>query len=67
MMYFCIDAIAMQAEARSPIIKRIVQHRQLSHVWVLALLILPMPLLFHDKFILDVLIPLRTFLLQGLG
>jgi alginate O-acetyltransferase complex protein AlgI len=66
MMYFGIHAIAMQMEARSPIIKRIIQHRHLSRVWVIALLILPMPLLFHEKFIDEVLIPLRAFLLQGL-
>lgn len=66
MIYFGIHAIAMQLEAKSTFIKRITQHKFLSHIWVMTLLILPMPLLFHPAFMQHVLIPLRTFLLTAI-
>jgi len=61
--YFAIQAIAMQLEAKSQLVQKITQHKFLSHVWVMTLLILPMPILFHPPFIRHVLIPLRTLLL----
>lgn len=63
-LYFVIHAIAMQLEASSSIVKRLIRHRLLSHMWVMTLLIVPMPLLFHHEFIQEVLIPLRVLLLQ---
>jgi hypothetical protein len=66
MIYFGIHAIAMQLEAKSPMIQKIIQHKILSHVWVMTLLVLPMPLLFHPAFMQQVLIPLRTLLLHSM-
>jgi alginate O-acetyltransferase complex protein AlgI len=63
MLYFIIHAVAMQLEAKSPWVQRITQHKILSHIWVMAWLIIPMPLLFHSKFIAEVLVPLRNLLL----
>jgi hypothetical protein len=63
MLYFIIHAVAMRLEARSTIVQKIIRHRILSHVWVVTFLILPMPLLFHRKFVLHVLEPLRDWLL----
>jgi hypothetical protein len=65
LIYFGIHACAMQLETRSRLIQKITQHKLLSHVWVMTLLILPTPLLFHPAFMQHVLIPLRTFLLQN--
>jgi alginate O-acetyltransferase complex protein AlgI len=63
MLYFAIHAIAMQIEAKSNFIQKVIRHPVYSHVWVMSLLILPMPLLFHAEFIRNVLIELRTFLI----
>lgn len=63
MAYFAIHAAVMHLEATSPVVQKIIAHRILSHAWVMAFLILPMPLLFHREFILNVLIPLRSLLL----
>jgi D-alanyl-lipoteichoic acid acyltransferase DltB (MBOAT superfamily) len=63
MIYFGIHAFAMHLEAKSPLIQKITRHKLLSHVWVMTLLVLPMPLLFHTAFMQHVLIPLRTVLL----
>jgi hypothetical protein len=63
MIYFAIHACAMQLEAKSPLIQKITRHKRLSHLWVMTLLVLPMPLLFHTAFMQHVLIPLRTVLL----
>jgi len=62
--YFGIHAFAMHLETKSPLIQKVIKHRFLSHVWVLTLLVLPMPLLFHPEFIHHVLVPLRALLLQ---
>jgi hypothetical protein len=67
MIYFGIHAVAMQLEAKSPVIQKIVRHKFLSHVWVMTLLVLPMPLLFHPAFMQHVLIPLRTLLCVDLS
>lgn len=64
MLYFVIHAAAMQAEARSSIVQKIIAHRFMSRVWVITLLILPLPLLFHREFMLNVLVPLRNILLM---
>ena len=66
LIYFGIHAFAMHLEAKSQLIQKITQHKFLSHVWVMTLLVLPMPLLFHPGFMQHVLIPLRTLLLQGI-
>jgi hypothetical protein len=67
MTYFVIHACAMHLEAHSDFVKRILQKRWLAHLWVMSLLILPMPLLFHRQFIAHVLVPLRTVILQCFG
>lgn len=67
MIYFGIHAFAMHLETTSHLVQRIIRHKFLSHVWVMSLLILPMPLLFHAEFIQQVLIPLRTLILEPLG
>jgi hypothetical protein len=66
LIYFGIHAFAMHLEAKSPLIQKIIRHKFLSHVWVMTLLVLPMPLLFHPAFMQHVLIPLRTLLLANL-
>lgn len=67
MLYFTIHALAMYLEKRSQFLQRIIRHRTLSHLWVMSVLIIPLPLLFHRTFIQDVLIPLRGALLQTVG
>lgn len=64
MLYFSIHAAAMYAEERSYVVQKIIAHRFLSRVWVVTLLILPLPLLFHREFVLLVLVPLRNMLLM---
>jgi hypothetical protein len=66
MIYFTIHAFAMHLEGKSSYIQKLTQHRFLSHVWVMTLLILPMPLLFHSGFVHQVLIPLRELILQSI-
>ena len=63
LLYFAIHATLMFLEERLAVIKKIIQHPILSHVWVLGWLILPMPLLFHADFIEFVLIPIRQAIL----
>jgi hypothetical protein len=63
MIYFSIHAAAMQAESKQAFVQRVISHPFWSHVWVMGLLIIPMPLLFHDAFMTNVLIPLRDLLL----
>lgn len=63
-IYFGIHAFAMHLEAKSHLVQKITRHKFLSHVWVMSLLILPMPILFHTEFVQHVLIPLRTLILQ---
>lgn len=64
MSYFVIHAIAMQMESKSTFIQQMVKHRFWSHVWVMGLLIVPMPLLFHEAFMSHVLVPLRNLLVN---
>jgi hypothetical protein len=65
--YFVIHAIALQVEARSNFIRKVLQRKWLAHIWVMSVLVLPMPLLFHQDFIRQVLVPLRTLILQSIG
>jgi alginate O-acetyltransferase complex protein AlgI len=65
MVYFVIHAIAMQLEAKSSIVQRMIQHKIFCHLWVMTLLIAPMPLLFHDEFIHEVLAPLSAAILRS--
>jgi hypothetical protein len=66
MIYFVIHAFAMQLESKLKLLQKITVHKIYSHVWVMTVIILPMPLLFHRSFVQQVLIPLRTVLLNGL-
>lgn len=61
MIYFGIHAVAMQLED-SKFVQRILGHKVLSRVWVMAFVLVPLPLLFHAGFIQGVLIPLRTLI-----
>lgn len=65
MIYFSIHALAMYLEGTSRRIKKITQHKFFSRVWVMTLLLLPMPLLFHSHF-MPVPIALRAWLLHPL-
>lgn len=65
MLYFTFHAAAMLAETKSTILQRLLKRPMLSHIWVMSLLILPLPLLFHPAFIHQVLIPLRQLILQA--
>jgi alginate O-acetyltransferase complex protein AlgI len=64
MTYFAIHAFAMYLESKSRFIQKVLRHNVLSRVWVMVMLILPMPILFHPTFIWNVLVPLRMFLLR---
>jgi len=65
MIYFVIHAFAMHLEAHSVFLQKLLQRKWLAHIWVMSLLIIPMPLLFHRDFIGHVLVPLRTLILQS--
>jgi Membrane bound O-acyl transferase family len=64
LMYFALHCFIMFAEDKFDFVKAIVQHKILSRVWVLAWLILPMPLLFHERFMENVIFPLRNIILN---
>ena len=63
-LYFVLHGLAMYAEGKVEFVKQIVSNAVASHVWVFAWLILPMPLLFHHVFIVEVVEPLRDFILN---
>lgn len=67
MLYFVIHAIAMQLETRSIFVQKLLKQKWFEHVWVLSLLIIPMPLLFHRIFVEQVLVPLRSVVLHLLN
>jgi alginate O-acetyltransferase complex protein AlgI len=54
----------MYAEGKISFVKQIIANSFTSHVWVFAWLILPMPLLFHHVFIVEVVEPLRDVILN---
>jgi hypothetical protein len=64
LLYFVLHGLAMYTEAKISLVKEIVSHSILSHVWVFAWLILPMPLLFHHAFIMEIVEPLRDFIMS---
>lgn len=63
-LYFVLHGLAMYTEGKVLFVKRIISNAVLSHVWVFAWLILPMPLLFHRAFVVEVVEPLRDFILN---
>lgn len=63
-LYFVLHGLAMYAEGKVQFVKQIISNSILSHVWVFMWLILPMPLLFHHVFIVEVVEPLRNFILS---
>ncbi|MCH2023793.1 MAG: membrane bound O-acyl transferase family-domain-containing protein [Saprospiraceae bacterium] len=67
LLFFVIHGIGMTAENMSPFVKKIIEHKFLSHFWVFAWLLVPMPLLFHSGFTDLVAKPLRYFLLSIIG
>jgi len=64
LLYFLIHGIVMQAESKWAWIKKITTQPILSRFWVYFWLIIPMPLLFHEKFIEGVVNPLTNIILQ---
>jgi alginate O-acetyltransferase complex protein AlgI len=54
----------MYLEGKSRFVQRAIAHPVFSHLWVMGLLIVPLPLLFHRTFVDEVLVPLRDVLLQ---
>ncbi len=67
LLFFVIHAIGMTAENMIPFVKKIIEHKILSHFWVFAWLLVPMPLLFHAGFTDLAAKPLRYFLLNIIG
>ena len=63
-LYFVLHALAMYAEGKVAFVKQIISNSVTSHIWVFTWLILPMPLLFHHVFIVEVVEPLRDFILS---
>ncbi|MBC7487057.1 MAG: membrane bound O-acyl transferase family-domain-containing protein [Cytophagaceae bacterium] len=64
LLYFAIHALVMYCESKIPFVQRITSHSALNHIWVMAWLILPLPLLFHKQFIIEVARPLANTILQ---
>jgi hypothetical protein len=64
LLYFVLHGLAMYTEGKISLVKEIISHSVLSHVWVFAWLILPMPLLFHHTFIVEIVEPLRDFIMS---
>ena len=62
-LYFVLHGGAMYAEGQLPFLQKVITHPFLSRAWVFAWLILPMPLLFHDRFVELVVRPLREIIL----
>jgi Membrane bound O-acyl transferase family len=62
LLYFVLQSFAMQIENKIAWIKQLTSHHILSHVWVFCWLVLPMPFLFHEKFIQEVVFPLRDLI-----
>jgi len=65
-LYFVLHGLAMYAEGNVSLVKKITSHSIASHIWVFAWLILPMPLLFHHVFIVEVVEPLRDLIIEFL-
>jgi hypothetical protein len=64
LLYFSIHGFVMYFERTSALVKKIIAHRLLSHVWVMGWLVVPMPILFHAHFIEAVMVPLRDLILR---
>lgn len=65
--YFALHALCMYAEEEMTFVKRIIAHNIFSHVWVFSWLLLPLPLLFHEAFVRQVIEPLSQLLLALIG
>ncbi|ABG60353.1 membrane protein [Cytophaga hutchinsonii ATCC 33406] len=66
-LYFIMHGLVMLAESKISLVKKIILHPIAAHIWVFAWLILPMPLLFHKTFIIEVVQPLRDFIVHIIG
>ena len=62
--YFILHATAMKLESIPGISKKLIQRPLLSRFWVMSILLLPLPVLFHHDFIQYVLVPLRAHVLS---
>jgi Membrane bound O-acyl transferase family len=67
LLYFLIHGILMYLESKILWIKKLIEQPILSRLWVYFWLILPMPLLFHEKFIREVIMPLCNLVLMLLN
>lgn len=65
-MYFVWQSLLMLAEKKYQFIKNITKHPILQHIWTFCWIALPLPLLFHARFIEQVVYPLRDAVLFGL-
>lgn len=63
LLFFVIHSIGMALEQKLTFVQRLIEHPILSHIWVFAWLLIPMPLLFHPSFVELVATPLRAILL----
>jgi alginate O-acetyltransferase complex protein AlgI len=63
-LYFVIHGSLMFAEGKIGFVKKITEHKVLSHIWVFFWLMAPITLLFHTQFVLKVIEPLRNILLS---
>ncbi len=67
MAYFILHAIAIRVEKTNTFSRILTRSRPLARMWVLSMLVLPLPLLFHAKFVALVLKPLRDVILKCIG
>ncbi|MCU0437884.1 MAG: membrane bound O-acyl transferase family-domain-containing protein [Raineya sp.] len=67
LLYFLIHGILMYLESKLLWIKKIVEQPVLSRLWVYFWLVVPITLLFHEKFINEVIQPLCNLILMLLN
>ncbi len=64
LLYFVIHGTLMYAESNLAVVRKIIDHKFLCHLWVFFWLIVPMPLLFHPAFTEQVAWPLAETLIE---
>jgi alginate O-acetyltransferase complex protein AlgI len=67
LLYFLIHGVLMYLENKILWIKKITQQTILSRLWVYFWLIIPMPLLFHEKFMNQIVKPICNLILTILN
>lgn len=58
MLYFALQGVLMYVEEHVSIVKRLILHPIGSRIWVLVWVILPLPILFHKAFVMEIVFPL---------